>query len=146
MKQKRESQAKKDLAVPGHPKVTWWKRNHEGQRITTSKRRKKVSSASAHTANVSSSSSTSMPAYQDAGRYDLHVPMVSCNHCKCQWAPDVCDFVRSGYWPTTMLAQTLFHQDLFESFEAMKTTAPGMSRQGLHSNAGPENKALRKSE
>ncbi|XP_010769918.1 uncharacterized protein [Notothenia coriiceps] len=30
-----------------------------------------------------------------------------------------------------MQAQTLFHQDLFHSFEAMKTAAPGMSRQAF---------------
>lgn len=53
--------------------------------------------------------------------------MLTCKHCKKQWAPEVSDFVRSGYWPATMQAQTLFHQDLFHSFEAMKTAAPGMS-------------------
>ncbi|XP_051993319.1 uncharacterized protein LOC127651503 isoform X2 [Xyrauchen texanus] len=61
------------------------------------------------------------------GRYNLHVPVLTCKHCNKQWAPEVSDFVRSGYWPVTMQAQTLFHQDLFHSFEAMKTTAPGMS-------------------
>ncbi|KAL0146701.1 hypothetical protein M9458_058041, partial [Cirrhinus mrigala] len=60
-------------------------------------------------------------------RYNLHVPVLTCKHCKKQWAPEVSDFVRSGYWPATMQAQTLFHQDLFHSFEAMKTAAPGMS-------------------
>lgn len=66
-----------------------------------------------------------------SGRYDLYVPQLTCIHCHSQWTPDVADFVRSGYWPTTMQAQTLFQQDLFESFEAMKTTAPGMSRQAF---------------
>ncbi|RXN13634.1 putative protein si:dkey-29d5.2 [Labeo rohita] len=61
------------------------------------------------------------------GRYNLHVPVLTCKHCKKQWAPEVSDFARSGYWPATMQAQTLFHQDLFHSFEAMKTAAPGMS-------------------
>nr|XP_021326880.1 uncharacterized protein LOC101883046 [Danio rerio]XP_021332302.1 uncharacterized protein LOC101883046 [Danio rerio] len=42
-------------------------------------------------------------------------------------SPGVIDFERSGYWPATMQAQTLFHQDLFHLFEAMKTAAPGMS-------------------
>ncbi|CAM4549461.1 unnamed protein product [Leuciscus chuanchicus] len=58
---------------------------------------------------------------------NLHVPVLTCKHCNKQWAPEVSDFVRSGYWPATMQAQTLFHQDLFHSFAAMKTTAPGMS-------------------
>ncbi|KAF3847111.1 hypothetical protein F7725_020139 [Dissostichus mawsoni] len=48
-----------------------------------------------------------------------------------KWGPEFSDFVRSGYWPATMQAQTLFHQDLFHSFEAMKTAAPGMSRQAF---------------
>ncbi|CAL8237168.1 unnamed protein product [Arctogadus glacialis] len=51
--------------------------------------------------------------------------------CSKQWGPEFSDFVRSGYWPATMQAQTLFHQDLFSSFEAMKTAAPGMSRQAF---------------
>ncbi|KAL1276441.1 hypothetical protein QQF64_036064 [Cirrhinus molitorella] len=61
------------------------------------------------------------------GRYNLRVPVLTCKHCNKQWAPEVSDFVTSGYWPATMQAQTLFHQDLFHSFEAMKTAAPGMS-------------------
>ncbi|XP_046873291.1 uncharacterized protein LOC124465508 isoform X2 [Hypomesus transpacificus] len=65
------------------------------------------------------------------GRYDLHVPVLTCKHCNQKWAPEVSDFVKSGYWPATMQAQTLFHQDLFHSFEAMKTAAPGMSRQAF---------------
>ncbi|KAK0139591.1 hypothetical protein N1851_023526 [Merluccius polli] len=66
-------------------------------------------------------------------RYDLHVPVLTCKHCNKQWSPEVSDFVRSGYWPATVQAQTLFHQDLFHSFEAMKTAAPGMSRQAFTS-------------
>lgn len=61
------------------------------------------------------------------GRYNLHTPLLTCKHCNEQWTPGVIDFERSGYWPATMQAQTLFHQDLFYSFEAMKTAAPGMS-------------------
>ncbi|CAL8355831.1 unnamed protein product [Merluccius merluccius] len=106
-----ESQTQKP-EVTGQSKVTWWNRDCDGQRVTTSKRRKKGSSA---------------------GRYDLHVPVLTCKHCNKQWSPAVSDFVRSGYWPATMQAQTLFHQDLFHSFEAMKTVAPGMSRQAFTS-------------
>ncbi|KAL0966187.1 hypothetical protein UPYG_G00292040 [Umbra pygmaea] len=40
------------------------------------------------------------------GRYDLHVPVLTCNHCNKQWAPEV-----KGL--------------------SMKTTAPGMSRQAF---------------
>ncbi|CAL8312881.1 unnamed protein product [Arctogadus glacialis] len=65
------------------------------------------------------------------GRYDLSLPVLTCRHCSKQWGPEFSDFVRSGYWPATMQAQTLFHQDLFSSFEAMKTAAPGMSRQAF---------------
>lgn len=72
------------------------------------------------------------------GRYDLHVPVLTCKHCTKQWSPEVSDFVRSNYWPATMQAQTLFQQDLFSSFEAMKTAAPGMSKTSLHSNVGSE--------
>nr|XP_055057891.1 uncharacterized protein LOC129442074 [Misgurnus anguillicaudatus]XP_055057892.1 uncharacterized protein LOC129442074 [Misgurnus anguillicaudatus] len=61
------------------------------------------------------------------GRYNLKIPELTCKHCNKQWAPEVSDLVRSGYWPATMQAQTLFHRDLFHSFEAMKTAAPGMS-------------------
>lgn len=61
------------------------------------------------------------------GRYNFHVPVVKCKHCHKEWTLEVSDFVRSGYWPTTMHAQTLFHQDLFHYFEAMKIAAPGMS-------------------
>ncbi|XP_042575480.1 uncharacterized protein LOC109070119 isoform X2 [Cyprinus carpio] len=105
--QKRNTELQTQKAeVTGQSKVTWWKRDRDGQRVTTSKRRKKSSSA---------------------GCYNLHVPVLTCKHCNKQWAPEVSDFVRSGYWPATMQAQTLFHQDLFHSFEAMKTTAPGMS-------------------
>lgn len=66
-----------------------------------------------------------------SGRYNLHVPVLTCKHCNKQWAPEVGDFVRSGYWPATMHSQTLFHQDLFRSFEAMKTASPGMSMKGF---------------
>ncbi|KAI9545903.1 hypothetical protein NQZ68_032616 [Dissostichus eleginoides] len=64
-------------------------------------------------------------------RYNLNVPELTCKHCTKKWGPEFSDFVRSGYWPATMQAQTLFHQDLFHSFEAMKTAAPGMSRQAV---------------
>ncbi|KAK7918642.1 hypothetical protein WMY93_009926 [Mugilogobius chulae] len=66
-----------------------------------------------------------------SGRYELSLPQHQCEECGRQWLPDIPDFIRSGYWPATMQGQTLYHQDLFDTFEAMKTTAPGLSRQAF---------------
>ncbi|XP_041641742.1 uncharacterized protein LOC121508745 [Cheilinus undulatus] len=65
------------------------------------------------------------------GRYDLKLPLLLCKNCSKQWTPDMKEMVKSGYWPATMQAQTLLQEDLFHSFEAMKTAAPGMSRQAF---------------
>ena len=67
-----------------------------------------------------------------SGRYDLRVPVLCCNQCNKTWSPEARDFIRSGYWPATcMQGQTLFQKDVFHSFEAMKTSAPAMSRQAF---------------
>jgi len=41
------------------------------------------------------------------------------------------DLIRSGYWPASVNADTLFSVDVFSTFEEMKTVAPGLSRQGF---------------
>ncbi len=48
-----------------------------------------------------------------------------------QWTPDRSDLIRSGYWPKSVNADTLFSVDVFSTFEEMKTVAPGLSRQGF---------------
>jgi len=37
----------------------------------------------------------------------------------------------SGYWPGTVGFQTIYQVDLFKSFEDLKITAPGLSRQAF---------------
>ncbi|XP_039634767.1 uncharacterized protein LOC120544936 isoform X2 [Perca fluviatilis] len=63
------------------------------------------------------------------GRYDLHLPNLSCKLCLAQWTPDMSDLIRSGYWPASVNADTLFSVDVFTSFEELKTVAPSFSRQ-----------------
>ncbi|XP_039677040.1 uncharacterized protein LOC120571947 isoform X1 [Perca fluviatilis] len=65
------------------------------------------------------------------GRYDLHLPNLSCKLCLTQWTPDMSDLIRSGYWPASVNADTLFSMDVFTSFEELKTVAPSLSRQGF---------------
>lgn len=65
------------------------------------------------------------------GRYDLHLPNFLCKVCLAQWTPDMSDLIRSGYWPASVNADTLFSVDVFSTFEEMKTIAPSLSRQGF---------------
>ncbi|XP_073725211.1 uncharacterized protein [Misgurnus anguillicaudatus] len=65
------------------------------------------------------------------GRYDLHLPNLLCRLCLAHWTPDMSDLIKSGYWPASVNADTLFSVDVFNSFEEMKTVAPGLSRQGF---------------
>ena len=51
------------------------------------------------------------------GRYDLHLPRYVCQTCLQQWAPDVRDLVRSGYWPASANASTIYTVDLLNSFQ-----------------------------
>ncbi|XP_028454944.1 uncharacterized protein LOC114569315 [Perca flavescens] len=68
---------------------------------------------------------------ESAGRYDLHLPNLSCKLCLAQWTPDMSDLIHSGYWPASVNADTLFSMDIFTSFEELKTVAPSLSRQGF---------------
>ena len=46
--------------------------------------------------------------------------------CLQQWAPDVRDLVRSGYWPASANACTMLN-----SFQELKLISPGFSRQAF---------------
>ncbi len=61
----------------------------------------------------------------------MHLPNVLCKVCLAQWTPDMSDLIRSGYWPASVNADTLFSVDVFSTFEEMKTIAPSLSRQGF---------------
>ncbi len=65
------------------------------------------------------------------GCYDLPGYALTCVSCNKHWALEVSGYGKSGYWFVAMQAQTLFHQDLFHCFEAMKTVAAGMSAQAF---------------
>lgn len=65
------------------------------------------------------------------GRYDLFLPVMTCKTCLSSWRPEVEDLPRSGYWPGTIGFQTIFHLDLFLSFEELKISAPGLSREAF---------------
>ncbi|KAK0144501.1 putative nuclease HARBI1 [Merluccius polli] len=65
------------------------------------------------------------------GRYDLHLPRYVCQTCLQQWAPDVRDLVRSGYWPASANVSTIYTVDLLNSFQDLKLISPGFSRQAF---------------
>ncbi|KAK0148848.1 hypothetical protein N1851_010702 [Merluccius polli] len=62
------------------------------------------------------------------GRYDLSVPLLTCESCKCKWTPQIKDLIVNGYWPGTIDFQTVFAIEVFSSFEDLKICAPGLSR------------------
>ncbi|XP_056441143.1 uncharacterized protein LOC130378391 isoform X2 [Gadus chalcogrammus] len=62
------------------------------------------------------------------GRYDLSVPLLTCESCKCKWTPQIKDLILNGYWPGTIDFQTVFAIEVFSSFEDLKICAPGLSR------------------
>ena len=59
------------------------------------------------------------------------MPNLLCRLCLAQWTPDRSDLIKSGYWPATVNAETLFSVDVFSTFEEMKTVAPSLSRQAF---------------
>ncbi|XP_052445521.1 uncharacterized protein LOC127987303 isoform X1 [Carassius gibelio] len=65
------------------------------------------------------------------GRYDVFLPVMNCRACLTSWTPEVVDLLFSGYWPGTVEFQTIYKVDLFTSFEDLKITAPGLSRQAF---------------
>ncbi|XP_048066670.1 uncharacterized protein LOC125280281 isoform X3 [Megalobrama amblycephala] len=65
------------------------------------------------------------------GRYDIFLPVMNCRTCHASWTPEVVDLLFSGYWPGTVGFQTIYQVDLFKSFEDLKITAPGLSRQAF---------------
>ncbi|KAM4530957.1 uncharacterized protein PAE49_023263 isoform 3-T4 [Odontesthes bonariensis] len=64
------------------------------------------------------------------GRYNLSLPRVSCP-CGKSLSVDMGDLVDGGYWPATSNFDTLYTVDLFSTYEDLKITAPGMSRQAF---------------
>ncbi|XP_059378247.1 uncharacterized protein LOC132114148 [Carassius carassius] len=65
------------------------------------------------------------------GCYDVFLPVMNCRACLASWTPEVVDLLFSGYWPGTGEFQTIYKVDLFTSFEDLKITAPGLSRQAF---------------
>ncbi|CAM4491361.1 unnamed protein product [Leuciscus chuanchicus] len=64
------------------------------------------------------------------GRYNLFLPSVNCS-CGKTLPVTISDLVESGYWPATVNFETLYMVDLFTTYEDLKITAPGMSRQAF---------------
>ncbi|KAI4801695.1 hypothetical protein KUCAC02_019573 [Chaenocephalus aceratus] len=64
------------------------------------------------------------------GRYNLFLPQINCT-CGKTWSIGMGDLVESGYWPATVNFETLYAVDLFTTYEDLKITAPGMSRQAF---------------
>lgn len=62
------------------------------------------------------------------GRYDLCLPLLTCENCNCQWTPQLKDLVSNGYWPGTIDFHTVFDIDVFLTCEDLKISAPGLSR------------------
>ncbi|KAG1943764.1 hypothetical protein F2P79_014877, partial [Pimephales promelas] len=64
------------------------------------------------------------------GTYNLFLPSVNCS-CGKTLPVTMSDLVESGYWPATVNFETLYMVDLFTTYEDLKITAPGMSRQAF---------------
>ncbi|KAF4101009.1 hypothetical protein G5714_019205 [Onychostoma macrolepis] len=64
------------------------------------------------------------------GRYNLFLPSVNCS-CGKTLPVTISDLVESGYLPATVNFETLYLVDLFTTYEDLKITAPGMSRQAF---------------
>ncbi|KAI4827077.1 hypothetical protein KUCAC02_030503 [Chaenocephalus aceratus] len=64
------------------------------------------------------------------GRYNLFLPQINCT-CGKTWSIGMGDLVESGYWPATVNFETVYAVDLFTTYEDLKITAPGMSRQAF---------------
>ncbi|KAE8293445.1 hypothetical protein D5F01_LYC08557 [Larimichthys crocea] len=64
------------------------------------------------------------------GRYNFFLPSVNCS-CGKTLPVTISDLVESGYWPATVNFETLYMVDLFTTYEDLKITAPGMSRQAF---------------
>ncbi|KAJ8353405.1 hypothetical protein SKAU_G00209720 [Synaphobranchus kaupii] len=86
---------------------------------------------SCDTTNITVSAGRAVIMISMKGRYDLHLPLYTCNDCTIQWTLDVQDLIRSGYWPASSHSQTIYKLDVFSSFEDLKITSPGFSRQAF---------------
>ncbi|CAM4587224.1 unnamed protein product [Leuciscus chuanchicus] len=78
------------------------------------------------------------------GRYNLFLPSVNCS-CGKTLPVTISDLVESGYWPATVNFETLYMVDLFTTYEDLKITAPGMSRQAFVSMLECRTKLFRRS-
>ncbi|XP_042164686.1 uncharacterized protein LOC112228051 [Oncorhynchus tshawytscha] len=65
---------------------------------------------------------------EEIGRYNVTVPVLTCTTCLSTWTANLADLIKNGYWPATVNCDTIYHVDLFSSFEELKVSAPGMSR------------------
>ncbi|KAJ4933379.1 hypothetical protein JOQ06_019997 [Pogonophryne albipinna] len=133
-------QAKEDC----QPAVKWRKRDQFGRLILKSrssskrhaKRQKKTGQSqlpnisAEHVADRTEGTVTSevQQTHNMIGRYDLSVPLLTCENCHCQWTPQIKDLISNGYWPGTIEFQTVFSIDLFATYEDLKISAPGLSR------------------
>ncbi|XP_058624297.1 uncharacterized protein LOC131535808 [Onychostoma macrolepis] len=61
----------------------------------------------------------------------MSLPVMTCRTCLASWTPEVGDLLCSGYWRGTVEFQTIYQLDIFTSFEDLKITAPGLSRQAF---------------
>ncbi|CAM4491128.1 unnamed protein product [Leuciscus chuanchicus] len=67
------------------------------------------------------------------GRYNVSLPHFKCPKCLVSRNTSVPQLIKSGYWPATASCETLYKIDVFVSYDHMKLTAPGMSRQSFTS-------------
>ncbi|XP_039544595.1 uncharacterized protein LOC120491071 [Pimephales promelas] len=67
------------------------------------------------------------------GRYNVSLPHFTCPKCLVSRTTSIPQLIKSGYWPATASCETLYKIDVFVSYDHMKLTAPGMSRQSFTS-------------
>ena len=65
------------------------------------------------------------------GRYDLHMPDLTCEVCNTSWTAGVHDLINSNYWPATLQFATVYATDVFLSFQELKMASPGLSCQAF---------------
>ncbi|XP_048031290.1 uncharacterized protein LOC125258405 isoform X1 [Megalobrama amblycephala] len=65
------------------------------------------------------------------GRYNVSLPTFTCSTCHMSRTTSIPHLIKSGYWPATASCETLYKIDVFVSYDHMKLTAPGLSRQSF---------------
>ncbi|XP_067305976.1 uncharacterized protein [Pseudorasbora parva] len=66
------------------------------------------------------------------GRYNVSLPQFTCSRHMSRMT-SIPLLIKSGYWPATANCETLYKIDVFVSYDHMKLTAPGLSRQSFTS-------------